>query len=94
MLRVGEEPGAVAYNVYADTIGSWYTPTGAEGSVCSMSTWTDNGDGTVSLEYPVRSNSWVLVTASTQCAEGPAGTGSAGVERTTLGSWSLCGAAP
>ena len=35
-----------------------------------------------------------LVTASTDCFEGPAGTDSDGVPRMTVGSWELCGASP
>jgi hypothetical protein len=92
-VRVQAVAGAVAYNVYADGIGSWYSPSAAEGSVCSIRSWTDNGDGTVTLDYAVPPDSWIVVTASTPCAEGPAGAGSAGTERTTVGTWELCGPA-
>jgi len=85
---------AVAYNVCADAIGSWYAPSAAKGSLCTVRAWTDNGDGTLTFDYGVPAGSWILVTASTPCAEGPAGAGTAGTERTTLGSWEPCGAAP
>ena len=76
----------------ADALGSWYFPRGATGSQCSVRDWTDNGDGTLTLDYDVPPDSWILVTASTACAEGPAGRNSAGDERTTLGTWELYGA--
>jgi len=94
ILVVEKQPGAVAYNVYADAIGSWYSPTAGEGSVCAVTGWTDNGDGTVTLDYQVPENSWVVVTASDACIEGPAGSGSDGVERSGTGSWQSCGALP
>ncbi|MFC2172919.1 hypothetical protein ACFLU6_09865 [Acidobacteriota bacterium] len=93
-LNVAKVPNAVAYNVYADVIGSWYFPTQAKGSVCTITTWIDNGDGTINLDYPIPDDSWFVVTASTPCAEGPAGDNSAGTERTTMGVWELCGPAP
>lgn len=93
-LVVEADAEAAAYNVYADRVGSWYSPTAAGGSVCSIRSWTDNGDGTVTLDQSVPAGSWVVVTASTPCAEGPAGPDSDGTERTTLAVWELCGPAP
>jgi hypothetical protein len=93
-VRVGEEPKTTAYNVYADELGSWYAPGSATGSACTLTTWTDNGDGTLTLEYGVPGGAWIVVTASNPYGEGPSGSGSAGEERTTLGSWELCGPAP
>jgi hypothetical protein len=94
-IRVDKERGATAYNVYVDELGSWYSPTEAEGSLCSITTWTDNGDGTVTLEIPVPPDDlWLAVTASNSCAESPSGPDSRGLERTTIGAWALCGAAP
>jgi hypothetical protein len=87
-------PEASAYNVYADWIGSWYFPAPFKGSLCHFRSWTDNGDGTIRLNYDVPANSWIVVTASTPCNEGPAGPDSAGTERSTQGSWQLCGEAP
>jgi hypothetical protein len=93
-VTVLADPVALAYNVYADAIGSWYAPGSATGSACGLTGWTDNGDGTVTLDHALPGNSWIVVTASTACAEGPAGCGTAGTERTTLGTWELCGPAP
>jgi hypothetical protein len=93
-LVVEKVPYATAYNVHADALGSWYSPTGDEGSVCGITTWTDNGDGTVTLDYVVPEDSWIVVTASDPCREGPAGSGTDGVERSETGSWTGCGAAP
>jgi hypothetical protein len=87
-------PGTVAVNVYADAIGSWYAPFAGTGTVCGIASWTDNGDGTVTFPCTLPPDSWFVVTASTECAEGAAGPDSGGTERTTLGSWALCGPAP
>ena len=88
------DPDATAYNVYTDTLGSWYAPTQANGSECGIRTWTDNGDGTITLDYVAPVNSWTVVTASHACAEGLAGSDSGGSVRTGVGSWDLCGMAP
>jgi hypothetical protein len=93
-LVVEEVPGATAYNVYADTIGSWYSPTAEEGSVCGITGWTDNPDGTVTLTYDVPENSWIVVTASNECHEGPTGSRSDGTQRSEIGAWAMCGALP
>jgi hypothetical protein len=93
-VTVEREAGATAYNVYTDSLGSWYAPSVAKGTVCSIGAWTDNGDGTVTLDYNAPGNSWLLVTASKGCGEGPAGTDSAGTERSGVGRWQFCGAAP
>lgn len=90
-LVVEADPDALAYNVYADTLGSWYSPTAAEGSACSLASWTENGDGTITLDYDVPENSWIVVTASDACGEGSAGLASDGSERFTSGSWPACG---
>ena len=89
-LVVEREPAATAYNVYADTLGSWYSPTPGEGTVCGITSWTDNLDGTVTLDYEAPAGSWVLVTASDDCREGPAGADSSGAERFGIGSWHDC----
>jgi hypothetical protein len=93
-LVVERHPGASAYNVYADALGSWYSPSLAEGSVCGVTAWTDNGDGTVTLQYEVPESSWIVVTASNQCEEGPAGRASDGSSRTASGTWPTCGPHP
>jgi hypothetical protein len=91
---VEKDPDATAYNVYADAIGSWNSPSASGGSVCGVTSWTDNHDGTVTLDYEVPSDSWIVVTASNPCNEGPAGSGTDGVERSETGSWASCGTAP
>jgi hypothetical protein len=93
-LVVEQDPAAAAYNVHADELGSWYSPSTAEGSVCGITDWTDNGDGTVTLPYEVPEGSWVVVTASDACREGPAGSASDGTPRTATGTWPACGPVP
>lgn len=93
-LTVEQDPGITAYNVYADALGSWYSPSAAEGSVCGIADWTDNGDGTVTLGYDVPANSWIVVTGSDACRETTAGTASNGTPRTASGSWPECGPTP
>lgn len=92
-LVVERDPDATAYNVYADALGSWYSPTAAEGTVCALATWNDNGDGTVTLDYGVPRNAWLVVTASNVCEEGSAGAASDGTERADAAGWPSCGAA-
>jgi hypothetical protein len=92
-LVVEAEPGALAYNVYADALGSWYSPTIAEGSACSLTSWTDNGDGTITLQHELPENRWFLVTASDECGEGSAGSASDGSSRSASGAWPTCGGA-
>jgi hypothetical protein len=83
-------PGAAAYNAYADLLGSWYAPARATGTDCPIEAWTDNGDGTITLDVPLPAGSWFVVTASTECAEGPAGESSGGTERMAVGTWEDC----
>jgi hypothetical protein len=83
-----------AYNVYADALGSWYSPSLAEGSACGITDWTDNGDGTVTLAYEMPENRWIVVTGSDACREGPAGASSDGTPRTASGTWPACGPIP
>lgn len=87
-------PEAAAYNLYADALGSWYEPSPGSGSMCTLTGWIDNGDGTNTLEVAVPAGHWIVVTASSACAEGPAGEDSSGTERTGVGFWQLCGPAP
>jgi len=93
-LRLESDAAALAYNVYADALGSWYAPRDRKGSVCAVKDWTDNGDGTLDLDYEIPPNSWILVTGSNVCGEGPAGPDSAGTERTQMGTWIRCGSGP
>ena len=84
-------PGAKAYHVYADPIGSWYSPTVAEGSVCSFTSgeWTVVPEG-IRFTYSIPADSWIVVTASYCCGEGSAGKNSSDVERKLLGTWPVC----
>jgi hypothetical protein len=93
-LVVEKDPGATAYNVYADALGSWYAPTAAEGTACGLASWTDNQDGTVTLDYQVPPTSWIVVPSSNACYEGSAGSRSDGTSRTASGTWPPCGGAP
>jgi len=93
-IQVQSVPKVGAYNVYADRLGSWHMPSPATGSVCGITNWWPGALGTAFLDYDVPPNSWVVVTASNPCGEGPAGGDSAGVERTSVGDWTLCGEAP
>lgn len=93
-IAVEDAPEASAYNVYADRLGSWYAPTAAKGSACGLTQWTGRGGGAVEFEHLLPRDSWIVVTASTPCAEGPAGPDSAGRERTDLATWQMCGPAP
>ena len=88
-----ELAGAAAFNVHADAIGSWYAPTPANGSACFVAT-TPAGPGTLEAAMTWPAGSWLVVTASTSCAEGPAGRDSRGAERGDSGTWDWCGAAP
>lgn len=92
-VAVESAPRAAAYNVYADRIGSWYAPGAATGSACHRTSWTDLGGGAVEIDHALPLDSWIVVTASTPCAEGPAGPDSTGAERTDRGAWELCGPA-
>ncbi len=90
-LVVERDSAAVVYNVHADALGSWYSPSAGEGSVCGITQWTDNGDGTVTLDYDIPPNSWVVVTASDACREASAGTASDGTSRDATAQWTTCG---
>jgi hypothetical protein len=90
-LTVEQDPEVTAYNVYTDAIGDFFgTPT----KNCFITSWTDNGDGTVSFDAAIPDDSWVLVTGSGPDGESGAGSGSDGFERTNKGMWDRCGAAP
>jgi len=93
-LRLEVDSDSLTYNVYADALGSWYAPRDRKGSVCTVPDWTDNGDGTLDLDYEIPANSWILVTGSNGCGEGLAGPDSAGTERTRMGTWIRCGPGP
>lgn len=86
-----EERGdATEYSLYADSIGSWYAPQPASGTECFLAT-TPGAAGRRDCAPALPVNTWLVVTASSRCAEGHAGTDSFGTDRTTVGAWSRCG---
>lgn len=89
-VTVSEALGATAYNVYIDSIGSWYAPA----ATCAIRSFAINGDGTVTLPLAWSASSWIDVTASDPCSEGAVGTDSAGARRSASGTWAFCGPAP
>ena len=72
-LVVEQVPGATAYNVYVDQLGSYYSPTVAEGTFCTLTGWIDNGDGTLTLPVWVPDNAWVVVSATNAAGESSVG---------------------
>ena len=86
-------PAATAYHAYVDRIGSW-APSAGTGTQCLLTSWRDHGDGTIGLDVSLPVQSWIVVTAANACGEGPGGARSDGRERTTLGTWELCGPGP
>jgi len=85
-----ERLDAVAYNIYADAIGSWYAPSIPAGSECFIAT-TAVGGGRLEASPSLAANSWLVVTASSPCAEGSAGTDSFATDRMSVGIWTPCG---
>ena len=92
-LTVEPDPAATAYNVHSDVIGR-YAPSTTTGTTCHVRTVTDNGDGTISFDYTIRVNHWVVVSSSNTCGEGSAGRNTLGVGRATYAGWTGCGPAP
>lgn len=88
---VEQHATAAAYNVYAGMIGTWPSQVGAAAAACTLTAWQDLGDGRVALTYGLATGTWVLVTASSPCGEGPAGRTSDGAERIESPRWSTCG---
>ena len=84
---------ASAYNLYADAIGSWYVPSPPSGTACFVAT-TPGPAGRLETSPTLAPNTWLVVTASTRCAEGPAGADYFGVPRTPRATWLECGPAP
>ena len=90
-ITVESDPQVTAYNVYHDIIGDWFSD---PVQICSITTWTDNGDGTVTLDVTVPDDSWILVTGSNADGEGVLGPNTFAAERSQTGTWILCGAHP
>jgi len=92
-LVVEHELAAAAYNLYTGHFyGGMFTPAHLEARTCAVTDWTDNGDGTVTIDHEMPGHAWVLVSASNPCGEGTAGAGSAGLARTGQDGWETCGA--
>lgn len=89
-LSFEERIEASAYSLQPDAIGSWYAPNAAAGSACFVAT-TPAGAGRVEATPALAPNAWVVVTASTPCAEGSAGGDLFGIPRMSLGTWAPCG---
>jgi len=87
-------PDATAYNLYVDLLGSWYFPTLPLGTACTVTDWTDNGDGTILLDHAIPMNSWIMASASNACGESGTGRDSAGQERRQVGVWEPCPLGP
>lgn len=87
-ITAQEVPG-IAYDAHAGAIGTWFASSAAAGSGCGVAA-TPNGDGTVTLGVTLAPQSWLLVTARTACHEGPAGTTSLGLERSSHPAWRGC----
>lgn len=85
---------ASALNLYVDRVGSWYAPSLATGTRCRVTAWTDNGDGTVTIDADLPAGSWLAVAASNACGESSAGRDSLGVERMAVGTWEACPLGP
>jgi hypothetical protein len=92
-LSFEERSDAMAYSLYADAIGSWYAPNAAAGSACFVAT-TAVGAGRLEASPTLAPNTWVLVTASSRCAEGLPGRDSFDRERIASGTWTTCGPSP
>lgn len=91
-LVVERDPAVAVLNVYVDAIGSWYAPADPTGRTCHVGTWTNNGDGTITLQHELPNDSWVLVSGAGLCTEGPVGRDSRLAARESVGVWELCGA--
>ena len=93
-LVVEGVPGATAYNVYIDQLGSYYAPSVLDGTTCTVTIWADNGDGTVTLDVAVPNDSWVVVSASNAGGESAVGSDSSGADRRLIGVWESCPLGP
>jgi hypothetical protein len=82
------------YNLHvgrlSDLAAGFYDTT-VEGTTCYISAWTDNGDGTVTLDVTIPDNSWFVFSGNTMLGQSSVGLDSDGTERTSMGVWSLCG---
>ncbi|UCF80198.1 MAG: hypothetical protein JSV08_06675 [Acidobacteriota bacterium] len=88
-----EEMYCGVYNLHvgqlSDLVSGLYDTT-VGGTTCFISVWTDNGDGTVTLDVTIPDNSWFVLSGSTILGVSSAGLDSDGTERSSMGFWS-CG---
>ena len=73
------------------SIGAWYGPRPAGETRCHREDAVSNGDGTASLAVDLPAGAWVVVSASDECFEGPAGADSFGAGRDLAPDWEPCG---
>ncbi|MEM7244664.1 MAG: hypothetical protein AAF533_04940 [Acidobacteriota bacterium] len=92
-VLVGPVAAATAYNLFVGPIGDWRSPSLMD-TTCHVDAWTLDGDGHLVLEHVTPGDTWVVVTASSACNEGTAGSGSDAVARETSPDWTSCGASP
>jgi hypothetical protein len=84
-----ESSGATQYVVYGGELGSWYgDPVG-----CAAQ-WIAIGGGQVQLTHAIADDAWFVITARNAAGESSAGVDSAGIERNTIGTWTLAGPCP
>jgi hypothetical protein len=99
-LILVHDPAATRYNVYYNPLTSFTQPfddmydnAGTVATEC-VAAFVDNGDGTATVTPTVPlDDSWLLLSAATETAgsESTVGADSAAVERSTVGTWTMCG---
>jgi hypothetical protein len=88
------EKAYCAYNLYVgqlSDLASGLYDTTVGGTTCWIMGWTDNGDGTATLDVTIPDDSWFVLGESTVMGESSVGRDSDGTERTSMGAWALCG---
>lgn len=94
LVTFERESQALTYSLYAGALGSWHAAAPVSPIACHVTTWVDNGDGTVTVAHDLAADSWLLVTASSRAGEGTPGDDSLGAERHAHGTWTDCGPSP
>jgi hypothetical protein len=93
-LVVEAEPASAGFHVYSDAIGRWGMPSAGTGSDCARLDWAALPGGRAEMAVSLASDTWVLVTGASACAEGPAGVDSLGAARDAGAGWEACGPLP
>ncbi|UCF81447.1 MAG: hypothetical protein JSV08_03295, partial [Acidobacteriota bacterium] len=89
-----EKANCGVYNLHVgqlSDLASGLYDTTVVGTVCGITVWTDNGDGTATLDVTIPDDSWFVLSESTIMGQSSVGRDSDGTERTSMGSWALCG---